>query len=81
MHYAARAQGHERGSFLIRYHSASATEDRISVDALPRGSSALHDADSLQEFMLDSVSLADVAQLAARYWGTIAPAAAERRVD
>jgi hypothetical protein len=67
--YAARAQGHHRGSLCIEHHCKDWESHRIAVQALPAGSSSINDVESLREFRLDSLSLLEVSELLPRYWG------------
>jgi hypothetical protein len=67
--YAARVQGHQRGSLSIEYHCMDWDSHRIAIQALPAGSSGINDVESLREFRIESLSLLDVSDLLPHYWG------------
>ena len=67
--YAALARSARLGCIKLSYCSTGAGRERITVRALPAGTSQVHLSDSHAEYCLDAVSLADVEQLLERYWG------------
>jgi hypothetical protein len=69
--YAVRLQGKHLGSLVLVYHNHGIAHDRIAVRALPAGWSAVHTRNTLNDYVLDNVSLADLTQLLERYWGCV----------